>query len=342
MTAPRELLLSQYDYDLPAEYIAQGPPVERDKSRLLVLHRDTGEIEHKSFCDFAEYLLPDDLLVLNDTQVTALRLKGSKPTGAKVEALLLRDLGGNRWDAVVKPGRRVAPGQTVLFGDGLTARVIERTEGGGRILDFGDEPGIGEAIRRLGEVPLPPYVHAVLKDVSRYQTVYANEPGSAAAPTAGFHFTPKMLAEIRAMGVKTAFVTLHVGIATFRPVREEVITEHVMHKEVISVPRETAEAINSAKGRIIAVGTTTVRALESAAVGKREVAAVDGETSLFITPGYEFKIPDVMLTNFHMPRSTLLILVSAFAGRDLIMKAYEEAKKERYRFLSFGDAMLIL
>jgi len=349
MTAPRELLLSEYDYDLPAEFIAQQPLAERDKSRLLVLHRKSGEIEHKRFCDFPEYLRPDDLLVLNDTQVTALRLRGEKPTGAKVEALLLRDLGGNRWDAVIKPGRRVNVGATVLFGDGLSARVIERTEGGGRILDFGDEPGVSDAIRRLGEVPLPPYVHAVLRDVSRYQTVYANEPGSAAA---GFHFTPKMLAKIRAMGVKMVFVTLHVGIATFRPVREEIITEHVMHKEVISIPRETAEAVNSAKGRIVTVGTTTVRALESTAVGaagasvpdrrdKREVAAVDGETSLFITPGYEFRIPDAVLTNFHMPRSTLLILVSAFAGRDLIMKAYEEAKEQGYRFLSFGDAMLI-
>ena len=341
MTAPRELLLSEYNYDLPAEFIAQQPLAERDKSRLLVLHRDTGEIEHKRFCDFPDYLRPDDLLVLNDTQVTALRLRGEKPTGAKVEALLLRDLGGNRWDAVIKPGRRVNVGATVLFGDGLSARVIERTEGGGRILDFGDEPGVPEAIRRLGEVPLPPYVHAVLRDVSRYQTVYANEPGSAAAPTAGFHFTPKMLTEIRGMGVKMVFVTLHVGIATFRPVREEVITEHVMHREVISIPKETAEAVNLAKGRIVTVGTTTVRALESAAVGKHEVAAVDGETSLFITPGYEFRIPDAMLTNFHMPRSTLLILVSAFAGRDLIMKAYEEAKEQGYRFLSFGDAMLI-
>ena len=341
MTAPRELLLSEYDYDLPAEFIAQEPLAERDKSRLLVLHRDTGEIEHKRFSDFLDHLRPDDLLVMNDTQVTALRLRGSKPTGAKVEALLLRDLGGNRWDAVVKPGRRVQVGATVLFGDGLTARTVERTEGGGRILDFGNEPGTAGAIRRLGEVPLPPYVHAVLKDVSRYQTIYANEPGSAAAPTAGFHFTPKLLAKIDAMGVKRACVTLHVGIATFRPVREEVITEHVMHKELISIPRETAQAVNSAKGRIIVVGTTTVRALESAAVGKREVAAVDGETSLFITPGYQFKIPDAMLTNFHMPRSTLLILVSAFAGRDLITKAYEEAKEQGYRFLSFGDAMFI-
>ena len=343
MSVPRELLLGEYDYDLPPEFIAQGPLPERDKSKLLVLHRHSGEIEHKHFYDLPEYLRPSDLLVLNDTEVTALRLRGVKPTGGKVEALLLGDLGGNRWDAVVKPGRRVAVGATILFGDGvLSARVVERTEGGGRILDFGDAPGTADAIKRLGEVPLPPYVHAALKDVSRYQTVYAVEPGSAAAPTAGFHFTPKLLADVRAMGVKTTFVTLHVGLATFRPVRTEVITEHVMHKEVISIPQDTAEAINSAEGRIIAVGTTTARALESAAAGKRRVAVVDGETSLFITPGYEFKILDVLLTNFHMPRSTLLILVSAFAGRDLIMHAYEEAKKHKYRFLSFGDAMLII
>jgi S-adenosylmethionine:tRNA ribosyltransferase-isomerase len=334
--------LSEFDYELPPEFIAQEPLPERDKSKLLVLHRDTGEIEHRRFRDLPEYLLPSDLLVLNDTQVTALRLRGMKPTGGKIEALLLRDLGGNRWDAIVKPGRRVGIGATALFGEGLSARVIERTEGGGRILDFGDAPGVSETIRRIGEVPLPPYIHAVLADVSRYQTVYAAEPGSAAAPTAGFHFTPKMLAGIRAVGIETVFVSLHVGLATFRPVRTEIITDHVMHKETISIPPDTAEAVNSAKGRIIAVGTTTARALESAAVGKRRIAAVCGDASLYITPGYEFKILDGLITNFHMPRSTLLILVSAFAGRDLIMKAYEEAKEQKYRFLSFGDAMLII
>lgn len=333
--------LSEFDYELPPEFIAQEPLPERDKSKLLVLHKDTGEIEHRRFFNLPEYLRPGDLLVMNDTQVTALRLRGAKPTGGKVEALLLRNLGGNRWDAAVKPGRRVDVGSTVLFGD-LSAQVLERTEGGGRILDFGDAPGTDEEIRRIGEVPLPPYIHQILKDVSRYQTVYAAEPGSAAAPTAGFHFTPKLLADVRAMGVKTASVTLNVGLATFRPVRTSVITDHVMHKEVISIPPETAQAISSAKGRIISVGTTTARALESAAVGKREVAAVDAETSLFITPGYEFKILDGLITNFHMPKSTLLILVSAFTSRDKIMKAYEEAKKQKYRFFSFGDAMLII
>jgi len=335
--------LSEFDYSLPPEFIAQEPLAERDKSKLLVLHRDSGEIEHRRFYEIPEYLRPGDLLVLNDTRVTALRLTGVKPTGGKVDALLLRDLGGNRWDALVKPGRRVNVGATILFGGNeLSAQVTERTEGGGRILDFGDAPGTAEAIRRLGEAPLPPYIHAALRDMSRYQTVYAAEPGSAAAPTAGLHFTPKLLANLRAMGVKTTLITLHIGLATFRPVRAEIITEHVMHKEVISIPQDAAEAVNSAEGRIIAVGTTTARALESAAVGKRRIAAIDGETSLFITPGYEFEILDALVTNFHMPRSTLLILISAFAGRDLVMRAYEEAEKENYRFLSFGDAMLIV
>ena len=335
--------LSEFDYSLPPEFIAQEPLAERDKSKLLVLHRDSGKIEHRRFYNISEYLRPSDLLVLNDTQVTALRLAGVKPTGGKVEVLLLRELGGNQWDALVRPGRRVDVGATILFGENeLSARVIERTEGGGRILDFGGAPGAAETIRRLGEVPLPPYIHAALRDVSRYQTVYASQPGSAAAPTAGFHFTPESLAELRAMGVETTFISLHIGLATFRPVRAEIIAEHVMHKEVISISQEAAEAVNSAEGRVIAVGTTTARALESAAVGKRRIAAIDGETSLFITPGYEFKILDGIVTNFHMPRSTLLILVAAFAGRDLVMRAYEEAKKENYRFLSFGDAMLIV
>lgn len=335
--------LGEFDYDLPPELIAQEPLAERDKSKLLVLHRDTGRIEHRHFYNLPEYLRPSDLLILNDTQVTALRLRGVKPTGGRVEALLLRELGGNRWDAVVKPGRRVGVGTTILFGDGaLSARVVERTEGGGRILDFGDASGVSEEIGRLGEVPLPPYVHAALKDAGRYQTVYAAEPGSAAAPTAGFHFTPEMLAAVRVMGAKMAFITLHVGLATFRPVRTEVITDHVMHKEAISVPQDAVEAINSAEGRIIAVGTTTARAVESAATGRRKIAAAEGETSLFITPGHEFKILDGLVTNFHMPRSTLLILVSAFAGRDLVMRAYEDAKKHGYRFLSFGDAMLVI
>lgn len=335
--------ISEFDYGLPPELIAQEPIAEREKSRLLVLHRDTGEIEHRHFLDVSEYLNPGDLLVMNDTRVSALRLIGRKMTGAVVEVLLLRDLGENRWDSLLKPGRRVQIGTTLYFGDGdISATAVERTEGGGRILDFGNAPGTAEAIKQIGQVPLPPYIHSILKDASRYQTTYSAEPGSSAAPTAGLHFTPKVLDDLRSEGVKTTFVTLHIGIATFRPVKTELIADHVMHNETISVTTESAEAINSAQGRIIAVGTTSARTLESAAVGKRQVAAVDGETGLYITPGYQFNILEGLITNFHMPKSTLLILISAFAGRELIMKAYEEAKKERYRFLSFGDAMLIL
>lgn len=343
MSESNGLLLSQYDYDLPLELIAQEPLADRDKSRLLVLHRATGEIEHRQFTDVLEYLRPDDLLVMNDTRVTALRLRGVKPTGGNVEALLLRDLGGNRWYAAVKPGRRVGVGATVVFGDrALTAKVTERAEAGGRVLDFGDSPEVAETIKRIGEIPLPPYIHTALKDASRYQTIYAAQPGSAAAPTAGFHFTPELMAAVHDMGVHTTHVTLNVGLATFRPVRTELITDHEMHLEVISVSPETAETINSAKGRVIAVGTTTVRALESAAESRRRVKAFSGETGLFVTPGYEFKAIDGLITNFHMPKSTLMILVSTFAGRKNIKRAYAEAKREGYRFLSFGDAMLII
>lgn len=336
------MLLSDFDYELPPEMIAQEPLAERDKSRLLVLRRESGTIEHRRFYEIGDYLQAGDLLVLNDTQVSALRLTGRKRSGGKVEVLLLRNLGNNQWDTLVRPGRRVTVGAVIEFENNLTAQVIERTEGGGRILDFGQAADVDEKVKQIGELPLPPYIHSVLKDVSRYQTVYASQPGSAAAPTAGFHFTPKLLADLQARGIETTFVTLHVGIATFRPVRTEIVSEHVMHKETISISNEAAERINSATGRIIAIGTTTARALESAAVSKRCVTAVDGETSLFITPGYDFKIIDGLVTNFHMPRSTLLILVSAFAGRELIMRSYKEAKDHGYRFLSFGDAMLIL
>lgn len=334
--------LSDYAYELPPEFIAQEPLPERDQSRLLVLHRDTGAIEHRRFFDLPEYLRPGDLLVMNDTRVTARRLFGAKPTGGRVEALLIRQVGANRWEAIVKPGRRVVPGARIDFDSGLTAEVVERTEDGGRVLDFGPGADVAEAVERMGEVPLPPYILKKLEESARYQTVYAETPGSAAAPTAGLHFTPRLLDALRRKGVRTATVTLHVGIATFRPVRTDDITEHVMHREMISVSTEAARAINSAEGRIISVGTTTARVLESAATGRRKVAAVDGETGLFITPGYEFKVLDGLITNFHMPKSTLLILISAFAGRDRIMAAYEEAKRERYRFLSFGDAMFII
>ncbi|MHB0997930.1 MAG: tRNA preQ1(34) S-adenosylmethionine ribosyltransferase-isomerase QueA [Armatimonadota bacterium] len=335
--------LSDYDYELPVERIAQEPLKERDKSKLLVLHRDTGDIEHRQFFNLPEYLRPGDLLVLNDTQVTAVRLTGVKPSGGKVEALLLKNIEGNIWEAMVKPGRRVDVGATIIFGEqNLKATVLERTDSGGRIIDFGDDPDITEKIQKVGEIPLPPYIQAVLKESDRYQTVYASEPGSAAAPTAGFHFTPKLLDDIRAMGILTTFVTLHVGIATFRPVRTDDITEHVMHKEHISVSKESADIINSAKGRVIAVGTTTARVLESAATARKHIEPVDCETDLFITPGYEFKIIDGLITNFHIPKSTLLILVSSFAGRENIMRAYSEAREHNYRFLSFGDAMLLI
>jgi len=334
--------LSDYDYELPPEFIAQDPLPERDRSKLLVLRRETGDIEHRRFFDLPEYLDAGDLLVMNDTLVTARRLHGAKPTGGKVEALLIRQIGGNRWEAMVKPGRRVAVGTRIDFEGGLTAEVVDRTEDGGRILDFGDALGVAEEIDRVGEVPLPPYILKKIEEAARYQTVYAQSPGSAAAPTAGLHFTPKLLDVLRRKGVGTATVTLDVGIATFRPVRTENITDHVMHKERVSISPKAAETINSATRRIISVGTTTARVLESAAVGKRKVAPIDGDTGLYITPGYEFKVIDGLVTNFHMPKSTLLILVSTFAGRDKIMAAYEEAKREHYRFLSFGDAMLII
>lgn len=333
--------ISDFDYDLPPELIAQEPIAERDRSRLLVIRRGNGEIEHKRFADITELLRPGDLLALNDTRVTATRLKGAKQTGGKVEALLLRKLGENRYEAMVKPGRRVDVGSEIVFGDGaLSAEVVERTEAGGRILEFQSADCDG-AIANIGEVPLPPYIHRKLKDGERYQTIYAEHGGSAAAPTAGLHFTPAILEKIRQMGVGTTFVTLSVGIATFRPVRCENILDHEMHSETFSVSAESAEAINTRRGRVVVVGTTTARALESVAVERRKVVPRTGSTKLFITPGYEFRIVDALVTNFHMPKSTLLMMVCALAGTDLIQKAYAEAVRERYRFLSFGDAMFI-
>jgi len=335
--------LSEFDYELPPELIAQDPLPERDKSRLLVLHRGSGRIEHRFFYNLPDYLQAGDVLVLNNTRVTAKRLRGVKPTGGKVEVLLLREVAPNKWEALVKPGRRLEAGTQIVFGDEqLSAQVLARTPDGGRILDFGQSEEVCGLIESLGEVPLPPYIRKKLDTPERYQTIYADEPGSAAAPTAGLHFTPSLLEQVRAKDVKIAFITLDVGIATFRPVKTEFIADHPMHKERISISPEAAEAINTARGRIISVGTTTVRALESAAVGRHKVAPVDCETELYIMPGFEFKIVDALITNFHMPRSTLLILVSAFAGREKVMRAYDEAKRLKYRFLSFGDAMLII
>ncbi|MDO8586188.1 MAG: tRNA preQ1(34) S-adenosylmethionine ribosyltransferase-isomerase QueA [Armatimonadota bacterium] len=334
--------LSDFEYHLPPELIAQEPVEQRDSSRLLVVRRSAGMLEHRSFADIVELVHPGDLLVMNDTRVTAARLRGHKRTGGKVEALLLCKLGANRYEAMVKPGRRVAVGSELFFGDGdLSAEVVERTESGGRILEFSSQTDCDTLIERIGEVPLPPYIYRSLADRERYQTIYARRGGSAAAPTAGLHFTPRLLEKIKRKGIGTTFVTLHIGLDTFRPVRCENVLDHEMHSETFSLSAEAAEAINSCAGRVVVVGTTTARALESAAVGRRRIKAATGSTSLFITPGYEFKIVDALVTNFHMPKSTLLMLVSALAGRDLILRAYAEAVKEQYRFLSFGDAMFI-
>ena len=333
--------LSDFDYSLPEELIAQEPLPERDQSRLLVVDRATGRIEHRRFFEILDYLRDDDLLVLNDTRVVAARLLGQKQTGGRIEVLLLRRLAPALWEAMVKPGRRVGIGTKLIFEHGLTAEVLDRTKEGGRLLGFHADMDPEEAIRAAGEVPLPPYIHKRLADSERYQTIYSAAEGSAAAPTAGLHFTPALMDRIKARGISLAFVTLHIGIATFRPVRVEDVDEHEMHTEHYEIGAKSADAINSAQGRIVCVGTTTARALESAAVGKRKIAARTGATELFVRPGYDFKIVEALVTNFHMPKSTLLILVSAFAGTELIRRAYEEALRERYRFLSFGDAMLL-
>jgi S-adenosylmethionine:tRNA ribosyltransferase-isomerase len=333
--------LSEFDYLLPEELIAQEPLAERDRSRLLVVDRRTGAIEHRLFPDLLDYLRDDDLMVMNDTRVVAARIVGRKETGGRAEALLLRRLSPGVWEAMVKPGRRVQVGARIEFDQGLIGEVVERTDTGGRILRFSAESDPEELLASVGRVPLPPYIHKPLADPERYQTVYAAQEGSAAAPTAGLHFTPAMLGEIRRRGIRIVFVTLHVGIATFRPVRTESIEDHRMHTELFEISSESAEAINSAPARIVCVGTTTARALESAAEARRKVRAAVEETSLFIRPGYEFKVVESLVTNFHMPRSTLLVMVGAFAGTELVRKAYREAIRNQYRFLSFGDAMML-
>ncbi len=346
---------SDFDYDLPPELIAQTPIEPRDASRLLVVNRATGGLEHRLFRDIGEYLRPGDLLVANRSRVIPARLAGRKAdTGGAVEALLLArrpDLGPDCWEALVRPGRRVREGQELRFeraGAGaLSAVVVARTEAGGRILRFtppaSDEP-VDAVLEQLGTMPLPPYIHARLENPERYQTVYAREPGSAAAPTAGLHFTPELLARLEAQGVETAFVLLHVGLDTFRPVEEENPDDHKMHSEAFAVDEQAAAQINAARargGRVVAVGTTSVRVLESLPDAP-QVAPRQGRTDLFITPGFQFRLVDALITNFHLPRSSLLMLVSAFAGYDLIRRAYAEAIARRYRFFSFGDAMLIL
>ncbi len=385
--------ISDFDYDLPQELIAQTPIEPRDASRLLVVHRDSGRFEHWHFRDIGAYLRPGDLLIANQSRVLPARLLGHRAeTGGAVEVLLLverPDLGPDYWETLVRPGRRLREGSRIVFGDGnggemqqgafLQAEVLERTEAGGRIVRFtventslltlerGTRAGVNpaptvdslpsyggsyvnatvrELIDRLGRMPLPPYIHETLRDPERYQTVYARISGSAAAPTAGLHFTPHLLEQLRQQGVRVGFVTLHVGLDTFRPIECEDIREHKMHSEEIDLDAPTAELINETRragGRVVAVGTTAVRVLESvASFYEGRIEPYHGATRLFITPGYRFQVVDAMITNFHLPRSTLLLLVSAFASKALIEEAYREAIRERYRFYSFGDAMLIL
>ncbi len=336
--------LSDFMYDLPEERIAQTPVEPRDHSRLMVLHRDTHEIEHKHFYDIVDYLNPGDCLVINETKVIPARLYGERPTGGACEVLLLKQLGPKRWETLVRPGKKLRPGAEVIFGDGrLRCRVVETTDDGGRIVEFECEGSFEAALDALGEMPLPPYIHEKLQDRDRYQTVYAKQDGSAAAPTAGLHFTPELLSRIRAKGVDIVPVLLHVGLGTFRPVKVENIEEHQMHSEYFEVTEDAARRVNAAHargGRVIAVGTTSVRTLESAAEDGRLVAR-RGDTSIFIKPGYRWQLVDALITNFHLPGSTLLMLVSALYDREHILAAYEEAVRDEYRFFSFGDAMLI-
>lgn len=333
---------SDFDYSLPESSIAQTPAEPRDSSRLLVLHRDTGEVEHRIFRDVTDYLNAGDLLVLNQTRVIPARIYARKETGGRVELLLLRRRDEVSWEALVG-GKGLRVGKIAHVEEGPEVKILEELDGSERLIKF-SEP-IEPYFSKVGNVPLPPYIHEKLDDPERYQTVYAREPGSAAAPTAGLHFTPRLLEELQVKGVKIAYVTLHVGLDTFAPVNEENPEEHKIHSEWCELPQETANAINETRargGRVIAVGTTSVRTLESAAVGQNVISFYNGPTSLFILPGYQFKIVDAMITNFHLPKSTLLMLVSAFAGRERILEAYKVAIEEGYRFYSFGDAMLIV
>lgn len=332
-------------YDLPEELIAQTPLEQRDHSRLMTLDRQTGAIGHHHFYDILDMVRPGDCLVLNDSRVLPARLLGHRPTGGAVEVLLLRDLGNKKWECLCKPGRKMQVDQEVIFGDGeLRAVVREVQEDGNRVIEFFYEGIFLEVLEHLGKMPLPPYIKAELQDQERYQTVYSKEVGSAAAPTAGLHFTTELLEQIRAKGVNTAFVTLHVGLGTFRPVKAEEVTDHHMHSEFCMISQETAELLNRTKqagGRVICVGTTSCRTLESLVNDDGTFEAKSKWTEIFIYPGYRFKAMDALITNFHLPESTLVMLVSAFAGREHVLHAYEEAVKERYRFFSFGDAMFI-
>ena len=337
---------SDFWYDLPEELIAQTPLQQRDSSRLLVLNKESGQVAHRHFYNILEYLQPGDCLVMNDSRVLPARLLGRRPTGGAVEVLLLRDLGDKRWECLCKPGRKMQVGHRVIFGDGeLTATVVEVQETGNRVVEFHYEGIFLEVLERLGKMPLPPYIKAELPDQERYQTVYSREVGSAAAPTAGLHWTPELLDKAREKGVKTAFVTLHVGLGTFRPVQVENVLEHHMHAELCMISAETAAILNETKaqgGRVICVGTTSCRTLESLVNDDGTFEEKSKWTEIFIYPGYTFKAMDGLITNFHLPESTLVMLVSAFAGKEKVMAAYEEAVKERYRFFSFGDAMVVL
>lgn len=336
---------SDFDFYLPEELIAQTPLEKRDNSRLLHLDKHTGEIEHKHFYDIKQYIRPGDCLVLNDSRVLPARLIGTRPTGGAVELVLLKDLGDNCWECLSRPGRKTKPGQELIFGNGeLTAVVQDLTQGGNRIVKFGYNGIFLEILERLGKMPLPPYIKEELQDSERYQTVYSKELGSAAAPTAGLHFTKELLSEIEDMGVRICCVTLHVGLGTFRPVKAENIEDHDMHSEFCIIPEETAKTVNDTKkagGRVIAVGTTSCRTLESFTTDDGVLHATSGWTKIFIYPGYTFKCIDALITNFHLPESTLIMLVSALAGREHILNAYKTAVNEKYRFFSFGDAMFI-
>ena len=338
---------SDYFYNLPEELIAQHPVEPRDASRLMRLDRQTGEVSHHHFRDLTELLRPGDLLVVNDSRVLPARIYGTKEdTGANMEFLLLEQKEQNRWEVMVKPGRRAKVGTRFVFGDGLLhATVLEVLDGGNRLVEFECEENIFTVLDRIGQMPLPPYITEKLQDKERYQTVYSHELGSAAAPTAGLHFTKELMQKLNDMGVKIAPVTLHVGLGTFRPVKEESILDHKMHSEHYHLPQETADLINETRkngGRVIAVGTTSCRTLESVATFCGEIKEAEGWTNIFIYPSYEFKVLDGLITNFHLPESTLIMLVSAFAGYEHTMNAYKIAVAEKYRFFSFGDAMLIL
>ena len=336
---------SDFNYELPEELIAQTPLARRDSSRLLTLDSSTGEIRHRHFFDLLEYLEAGDCLVLNDSRVLPARLIGHRPSGGACEVLLLVDRGDNCWECLVRPGRKLKPGAEVIFGEGqLKAKIREELEDGKRLVEFFYQGIFLEVLEQLGKMPLPPYIKEELQDQERYQTVYSKVTGSAAAPTAGLHFTKELLEKVREIGVKVCYVTLHVGLGTFRPVKAEDIQDHEMHSEFCMIPEETAQIINQTKkngGRVICVGTTSCRTIESFADSDGTMRACSGWTNIFIYPGYRFKVLDALVTNFHLPQSTLVMLVSALAGRETVLAAYEEAVRERYRFFSFGDAMFI-